>query len=109
MLRFFLPPGQDITSLMYPDGFRQAQAVWLCETRQDGLSAPCSPCCDKSFLLVYPLVCSYACMYLKNRGDFKKKEKLHGPAVRQLSEKVTEKNKKMVVACGKGLQQGGKR
>ena len=51
VLRFFLPPRQDITSLTYPDGFRQAQAVWLCETRQDGLSAP-SPCCEKSFRLV---------------------------------------------------------
>ena len=48
VLRFFLPPTQDITSLTYPDGFRQAQAVWLCETRQDGLSAP-SPCCEKVF------------------------------------------------------------
>ena len=47
MLRFFLPPGQDITSLTYPDGFHQAQAVWLCETRL-GLSAP-SACCEKVF------------------------------------------------------------
>ena len=51
MLRFFLPPRQDITSLTYPDGFCEEQAVWLCETRQDGLSAP-SPCCEKSFRLV---------------------------------------------------------
>ena len=42
----FLPPRQDIASLAYPDGFRQAQAVWLRETRQDGLSAP-SPCCKE--------------------------------------------------------------
>ena len=48
VLRFFLPPRQDITSLTYPDGFCQAQAIWLCETRQDGLSAP-SPCCEKVF------------------------------------------------------------
>ena len=51
MLRFFLPSRQDITSLVYPDGFRQVQAVWLCDTRQDGLSAP-SPCCEKGFRLV---------------------------------------------------------
>ena len=48
VLRFFLPPTQDITSLAYPDGFRQAQAVRLCETRQDGLLAP-SPCCEEVF------------------------------------------------------------
>ena len=48
VLRFFLPPRLDITSLTYPDGFRQAHAIWLCETRQDGLSAP-SPCCEKVF------------------------------------------------------------
>ena len=47
-LRFFLPPRQDITSLTYPDGFHQAQVVWLRETRQDGLSAP-SLCCEESF------------------------------------------------------------
>ena len=40
VLRSFLPPTQDIASLAYPDGFHQAQAVWLHETRQDGLSAP---------------------------------------------------------------------
>ena len=40
VLRFFLSSRQDITSLTYPDGFRQAKAVWLRETRQDGLSAP---------------------------------------------------------------------
>ena len=51
MLRFFLPPRQDITSLAYPDGFRQAQALWLCQIRQSGLSAP-SPCCGKHFRLV---------------------------------------------------------
>ena len=48
VLYFLLPPRQDITSLMYPDGFRQVQAVWLRETRQDGLSAP-SPCCEETF------------------------------------------------------------
>ena len=42
---------QDITSLAYPDGFRQAQALWLCQLRQSGLSAP-SPCCGKHFRLV---------------------------------------------------------
>ena len=46
VLRFSLPPRQDITSLSYPDGFRQAQAVWLWESRQDGLSVP-SPCCEE--------------------------------------------------------------
>ena len=39
---------QDITSLAYPDGFRQAQGVWLCEAWQDGLSVP-SPCCEEKF------------------------------------------------------------
>ena len=34
---------------MYPDSFCQVQAVWLCETRQDGLSAP-SPCREEMFL-----------------------------------------------------------
>ena len=51
VLRFFLPPRQGITSLAYPDGFRQAQALWLCQIRQSGLSAP-SPCCGKHFRLV---------------------------------------------------------
>ena len=50
VLCFFLPPRQDIlvsryTSIRaYPDGVRQAQAVWLRETRQDGLSVPSSFC-----------------------------------------------------------------
>ena len=52
VLRFFLPPPrQDITSLAYPDGFRQVQALWLCQIRQSGLSAP-SSCCGKHFRLI---------------------------------------------------------
>ena len=46
---FLSPPRQDIASLTYPDGFHQAQAVWLCETRQDGFSTP-SPCCEEKYL-----------------------------------------------------------
>ena len=49
VLRFFLPPRQDITILTYPDGFCQAQAVWLRKTRQGGLSAP-SSCCEENIL-----------------------------------------------------------
>ena len=49
VLRFSLPPRQDITSLAYPDGFRQAQVVWLRETRQDGLSVP-SLCCLENII-----------------------------------------------------------
>ena len=48
VLRFFLPPRQDIASLAHLDDFRQVQAVWLHETRQEGLSAP-SPCCEEMF------------------------------------------------------------
>ena len=48
VLHFFQSPRQDITSLVYPDGFHQAQAVWLYETRQNGLSAP-SLCCKETF------------------------------------------------------------
>ena len=48
MLRFFLPPRQDIATLMYPDSFHQAQAVWLCETTQDELTVP-SPYCEERF------------------------------------------------------------
>ena len=51
VLHFFLPPRQDIASLAYPDGFRQAQADWLCKTRQDGLTGP-SLCSKKSFRFV---------------------------------------------------------
>ena len=49
VLRFSLPPRQDITSLAYPDGFRQAQVVWLRETRQDGLPVP-SLCCLENII-----------------------------------------------------------
>ena len=48
VLRFFLPPRQDIASLAYLDDFRQVQAIWLHETRQEGLSAP-SPDCKEKF------------------------------------------------------------
>ena len=48
MLRFFLPTRQDIATLTYPDGFHQAQAIWLSETTQDGLSVP-SPYCNERF------------------------------------------------------------
>ena len=40
MLHFFLSPKQAIAILAYLDGFYQVQALWLRETRQDGLSAP---------------------------------------------------------------------
>ena len=48
VLRFFLPPRQDIASLAYLGDFRQVQAIWLHETRQEGLSVP-SPCCEEKF------------------------------------------------------------
>ena len=48
MLRFFLPPRQDIATHVYPDGFHQEQAIWLRETMQDKLSVP-SPCCEERF------------------------------------------------------------
>ena len=48
VLRFFLPPRQDITILTYPDSFCQAQVVWLHETGQGGLSVP-SSCCEEKF------------------------------------------------------------
>ena len=52
VLRFFLPPMQDISSLMHSDGFIQMQAVWLRETRQDGLQCPV--CAVKKSLQLIP-------------------------------------------------------
>ena len=51
VLRFFLPPRQDVTSFVYPDDFHQTQVVWLRKTRQDGLSVP-SSCYEDQFWLV---------------------------------------------------------
>ena len=51
MLHFFLPPRQDIANLAYPDGFRQVQAVWLCETsKMDFQRSVCAV--KKGFLFV---------------------------------------------------------
>ena len=60
VLHFFLPPRQDITSLVYPDGFRQAQAVWLCKTRQDGLSASLLMPHAFAFRLFFPKIKAFA-------------------------------------------------